>query len=356
MRGCRTCCCRCAARSAEAAWRRSCCWRTGRPARLRPRCPAEAGRACSPAPSPCRGQGRRLRRLQGPRPALPLPLRRLLLRQRSSNLARGGRQAAAPSARPPRYPKAPPATSSAATAAVSSTACAAPRSTSCARCPASSRRRSYYVVGPTYDLRRRLRLARTGQHVQAHVLGCVLGQLRAEGLRGCEPCCSCAYEVRCRLSAVGRAAQTVRDGWRALTVACQGAGLGVSCQVVLDEAGSAVALVPPRQPHILVRGLGGSAEAVLGNCLQERVLQRPRVGVLAGLHEVVQVEVACDERGGLAVRLVQGQGLISLKVAHRLLEARALVEAVGPKRLHLFIGYCATSPAARSTPRRSARA
>ena len=107
--------------------------------------------------------------------------------------------------------------SSAATAAVSSTACAAPRST--------------------------LR----AQHVQAHVLGCI------------------AREVRCRLSAVGRAAQTFRDGRRTLAVACQGA--------------------------VLVRGLGGSAEAVLRNCLQGRALQRPGVGVLAGLHEVVQVEV-----------------------------------------------------------------
>ena len=32
----------------------------------------------------------------------------------------------------------------------------------------------------------------------------------------------------------------------------------------------------------------------------------------AGLHEVVQVEVARDERGGLAVRLVQGQRLIPM--------------------------------------------
>ena len=66
------------------------------------------------------------------------------------------------------------------------------------------------------------------------------------------------------------------------------------------------------------------------------MLQRPGVGVLAGLHDVVQVEVACDEQGGLAVRLVQRQRLIPLKVAHHLLKARALVEAVGPKRLHLF--------------------
>ena len=60
----------------------------------------------------------------------------------------------------------------------------------------------------------------------------------------------------------------------------------------------------------------------------------------SSLHEVVQVEVARDERGGLAVRLVQGQRLIPLQVAHHLLEARALAEAVGPKRLHLFKGYC----------------
>ena len=58
--------------------------------------------------------------------------------------------------------------------------------------------------------------------------------------------------------------------------------------------------------------------------------------VLAGLHKVVQVEVARDERGGLAVRLVQGQRLIPLQVAHHLLEARALAEAVG-KRLHLLL-------------------
>ena len=82
------------------------------------------------------------------------------------------------------------------------------------------------------------------------------------------------------------------------------------------------------------------------------MLQRLRVGVLAGLHEVVQVEVARDERGGLAVRLVQGQRLIPL----HLLEARALAEAVGPKRLHLFKGYCAaTSPAVRRPCARRAR-
>ena len=35
-----------------------------------------------------------------------------------------------------------------------------------------------------------------------------------------------------------------------------------------------------------------------------------RVGVLAGLHEVVQVEVARDEQGGLAVRLVQSKDIV----------------------------------------------
>ena len=108
---------------------------------------------------------------------------------------------------------------------------------------------------------------------------------------------------------------------------------------------------------VMEGGPCGSAEAFLWNRPQRRVLQRLRVGVLAGLHEIVQVEVARDERGGLAVRLVQGQRLVPLQVARNLLEARALIEAVGPKRLHLFMGYCAaTSPAARSTLLRSARA
>ena len=154
-----------------------------------------------------------------------------------------------------------------------------------------------HVTGPADDLRRRLRRA-------THLLSGVLGQLRAESLRGCEPRGPCAYEVRCRLRAVCSAAQAVRDGGRPLPVAGQRAGLGVSRKVVLAEAVSS--LVPPRKAHVLVRGLCGSAEAFLGNCLQGRVLQGPGVGVLAGLQKIVQVEVACDERGGLAVRLVQG--------------------------------------------------
>ena len=54
--------------------------------------------------------------------------------------------------------------------------------------------------------------------------------------------------------------------------------------------------------------------------------------------------MACDERGGLAVRLIQGQQLIPLKVAHHLLKARALVEAVRPKRLHLLLRNFARRP------------
>ena len=83
-----------------------------------------------------------------------------------------------------------------------------------------------------------------------------------------------------------------------MSVVRQRVGLGVSSQVVLDKAGSSVALVHPSKSHILVRG--GSAEALLWNRPQRRVLQRLRVGVLAGLREIVQVEVARDERGGLA--------------------------------------------------------
>ena len=96
--------------------------------------------------------------------------------------------------------------------------------------------------------------------------------------------------MRSAAACVCSAAQTVRDGGRPLPVAGQGAGLGVSCQVILNKAGSAVPLVPPRKAHVLVRGLCGSAEAFLGNCLQRRVLQGPGVGVLAGLRKIVQVE------------------------------------------------------------------
>ena len=93
-RGClrgRTCCCLSAARSAGAEWRHSCCWRTGCPARPRPRCPAGAGRACSRGPIPCRAPVRRLRRPQCPRPAPPLPPRRLPPRQPTFQLLKPSR-------------------------------------------------------------------------------------------------------------------------------------------------------------------------------------------------------------------------------------------------------------------------
>ena len=97
-----------------------------------------------------------------------------------------------------------------------------------------------YVVGSADDLRRWLRLRPwAGQYIHADVLGCVLGELGAEGLHRRKPCCSCAHEVRCRLRSVGRAAQTARDGGRALSVVRQRVGLGVSCKVVLAEAGPA---------------------------------------------------------------------------------------------------------------------
>ena len=72
----------------------------------------------------------------------------------------------------------------------------------------------HHVTGPAYDLRRRLVWARTGQHVQAHVLSRILGQLRAEGLRGCEPRGPCAYKVRaaCAPSAVLRRRSVMEGG------------------------------------------------------------------------------------------------------------------------------------------------
>ena len=98
-----------------------------------PCCPAEAGRACSPAPSPA--AGRRLRRLRVPRPTPPLPprqlppwqallqqplppwVRGLLLLLRSLLSTRGGDGDLSLPPQPPPSPLWP-----------------APRSTSCARC------------------------------------------------------------------------------------------------------------------------------------------------------------------------------------------------------------------------------
>ena len=94
-----------------------------------------------------------------------------------------------------------------------------------------------------------------------------------------------------------RPERRLRDGGRPLPVA------GGS-----PARSSSTKRVPP-YPWYLRASLCGSAEAVLG--MQRRVLQGPGVGVLAGLHKIVQVEVACEERCGLAVRLVQ-QRLVPL--------------------------------------------
>ena len=91
----------------------------GGPDVLHGRVPAKAGRACSPAPSPCRGPGRRLRRLRVPRPTLPLPLRQLPAIAPATSHAVGARAAA------PKYPKAPPTPSAATATSPSSAATAA---------------------------------------------------------------------------------------------------------------------------------------------------------------------------------------------------------------------------------------
>ena len=132
----------------------------------RPRCPAEAGRACFPAPSPCRGPGRRRKSHGQPAvaaAAAPTPAMAAIAPATSPAV---GARAATPSAATATSP------SSAATAAVSSMACAAPRS--CARCPTFQE--ALYVVGSAYDLRWWLRLRPwAGQYVLVDVL--------VEGLR-----------------------------------------------------------------------------------------------------------------------------------------------------------------------------
>ena len=190
---------------------------------------------------PCRARGRRLRRPQCPRPAPPLPPRQLPPRQPAFQQPR------------PRWAPglllllpSPPGFQGSAHALGGNGNLPLLRSHGrrllkrratlhLLRALPCLVQEALHVTGPAYDLRRRLRRARTGQHVQAHVLSRVLGQLRAESLRGCKPRGPC-------LSAVCSAAQAVRDGGRPLPVAGQGAGLGVSRQVVLNKAGSAVPL------------------------------------------------------------------------------------------------------------------
>ena len=100
---------------------------------------------------------------------------------------------------------------------------------------------------------------------------------------------------------VGRAAQTARDGGRALSVVRQRVGLRVfSCEVVLAKAvsfrlGACPCPWPWRECGSLPQ------ESPSGECAAEAAGWGPRW--IAGSR---QVEVARDERGGLAVRLVQG--------------------------------------------------
>ena len=93
-------------------------------------------------------------------PAPPLPPRQLPPSPASCNLARGGARAAA-------VQRLRPSTAS------------APRSTSCARCLVQE---ALYVTAPAHDLQRRLR----GPGA-THLGGRSSEELRAEGLRGCEP-------------------------------------------------------------------------------------------------------------------------------------------------------------------------
>ena len=125
----------------------------------------------------------------------------------------------------------------ASTAAVSSLACAAPRSTFCARCPAAS---ETLHVG------------------SAEICGCG-ARLRSGGAGSgrsdrCEPCRSCAHEVRCAPSAALRRRPVGRpDG-------CLSARRPLS----LQQNRPCQSLAHPGQ--VLVRGLG--AEAFLGIALR----------------------------------------------------------------------------------------
>ena len=171
-----------------------------------------------------------LRRPQCPRPAPPLPPRQLPPRQPAFQQPcprwapglllllpgpQGSAHALSGNSNSP---------SSAATAAVSSTACAAPRSTSCARCPASSRRRSTslgrpMICGPAPGP--------DGQHVQARVISCVLGQACAAADRGIQTSSGAtaynahppetaqpATEFRVLPRQRQRGASTLSDAWR----------------------------------------------------------------------------------------------------------------------------------------------
>ena len=132
-----------------------------------------AGRACSPAASPCRAPGRRLRRPQCPRAAPPLPPRHSRCAgQRSSNLARGGRQGCCSFCQASQVAKGS-AHALGGNGHLSLLRCHGRRLLNGLRRAALHLlcalprlvQEALHVTGPAYDLRRRLRRARTGTHL-----------------------------------------------------------------------------------------------------------------------------------------------------------------------------------------------
>ena len=110
--------------------------------------------------------------------------------------------------------------------------------------------------------------------------GATLSHIAARYFRK-KPCCgpgACGVDAEsgrpARLRAPCSAAQTVRDGGRPLPVAGQRAGLGVSRQVILNKAGSAVLLVIPRSSSVASAGLRkpSSGIACRGVCCRGRGL------------------------------------------------------------------------------------
>ena len=96
-----------------------------------------------------------------------------------------------------------------------------------------------------------------------------------------------------------------------------------------DVTAAAAEALPRTGGGAGLQQLAGGAQAGAGGAAAPGQLRASRTG----LYKIVQVE-----GGGL------GQRLIPLKVAHHLLKARALVEAVRPKCLHLLLRNFARRP------------
>ena len=107
----------------------------------------------------------------------------------------------------------------------------------------------------------RARIIFAGEWFLGILFSSISRKLGAEGLHRREPCCSCARKVRCCLRFIGRAAQTARDGERALTVVRQRVGLWVSRSFspkrFLRAKFSSVVLAGVRKPssRIALRGV-----------------------------------------------------------------------------------------------------